>query len=170
MFRFYKDKELSKKQLKTNNIVRETMKISEKDTMYKCVVDNGSNKYISLTDRLISKQFVPENIDKYAKEFSVKGKNCVMSVLHNDTAKYKAYLMAMGKKLKKKYFDITKRCPNLVNMKGNYRNNYNEEFYNLYGDDVLNLYKSKLEDLDFVAMSDFYYSNKGSKKFKSLEF
>jgi len=170
MFRNSKDKELSKKQLKTNNIVRETMKISEKDTMYKCVVDNGSNSYISLTDRLIEKQFVPDDVNKFAKEFSIKGDNFVMSVLHNDTGKYKAYLMAMGKKLKKKYYDISKRCPNLVNMKGHYRNNYNESFYNLYGDDVLLAYESKIRDLNFDGMRVFYYSNKGSKKFKSLKF
>ena len=170
MFRNSKDKELSKKQLKTNNIVRATMKISENDTMYKCVVDNGSNTYISLTDRLIQKQIVPDDVNKFAKEFSIKGNNFVMSVLHDDTAKYKAYLMAMGKKLKKIYYDYSKRCPNLVNMKGTYRNNYNEAFYNLYGDNVLNSYKSKLDDLDFNSMRIFYYSNKGSKKFESLKF
>ena len=170
MFRLYKDKELSKKQLKTNNIVRKTMKISEKDTMYKCVVDNGSNSYISLTDRLIEKQFVPPDVNKFAKELSIKSDNFVMSVLHADTAKYKALLMAMGKKLKTIYYNDCKRCPNLVNKKGNYRNNYDEVFYNKYGDEVLYSFKSKLDELDFNAMKEFYYRNKDSKKFKSLKF
>jgi len=163
MYRANKDKPLSKKQERTNRRIREELLINPNDTIYKGVVDNMSNTHINISQRLIDKGFVPNDINNFARKVVVKTELCVMEISHPHTNKYVALVMGIGRKLKKLYKEYNKRNPNLVNTKGHYKNNYNVFFYDNYGDNLLYSYKPKFEEFDYSAMRDFYNDRKDKK-------
>ena len=163
MNRGSKDKPLSKKEERLNKKLRKGYNIHPKDIAYKTVIDNASNTHLGLTERLIEKRLVPEDIKTFAKEISVNTEICVMNVLHKDTAKYKALVMRIGRKLKKLYKDLIKKHPNLVNVRGHYKNRYDELFYETHGDNVLYSYKDKFDELNYEEMRHFYYDRSNRK-------
>lgn len=160
MYRASKDKPLSKKEERTNRRIREKLIINEKDTIYKGVIDNNSNAHINITQRLIEMGIVPVDINVIARKVVTRTVVCIMEVSHPDTNRYCALLMYIGREIKKLYKQYKKQDPNLVSIKGHYKNTYNKAFYTHYADNLLYSYVPMFEEFDYEDMRNFYYSRR----------
>ena len=151
----YRGDDLSNKQLKMNKKVRTEYNINNDDYISRVFVDNKSNTHYSITKRLIHLKLVPYDIIKLTKSLKEITHNIHIKKTHLLSKEINKLIKMIGKSLAKKYKEIYKKLPNIHSKKR--KNHYTREFYELYGDDVLNTYRVRL-NIDYDSIREFLYN------------
>lgn len=135
--------------------IKSIYNIKNTDTIERIVVDVKENCY-TITEQLIKGAYIPNDIRGYMfkKKKIIHKSGMIIEIHHPDTTKFRALLISISKTMSGKYFQINKTQPNILKtVRLNY---YDKEFFVDYGNDIFNLYREQLNEIDFQACKEVY--------------
>lgn len=135
--------------------IKSIYNISDTSTIERIVVDVKDDRF-TITQQLIKEGLIPDDIRDYMfKKKEIKHKSgMIIEIHHPHTKLFRSLLISISKTMSSKYFEINKTHPNILKtLRLNY---YDNEFFNLYGNSILHLYRNELNKIDFVACKNVY--------------